>query len=528
MTINRYIFPAAVFVLSSFSCFAQDNSQAAVHINAGTECLQLLKLSEGDSHGNQNVLPNQERGPGSSGGNFSPTAAPGNNDCVNATTLTVNAACVNGTNKEATVQAGENSACQGSITKSVWYKFVATAASMFVEIELTATSGCYLSSAVYSGSCLPSTAVACEDAASGPNLNIHNLTGLNVGTTYYIQVGYTGGMFCGNNNNAGTGADFCIKVGTPQNCASCATPCGPICVYPTTPTVAQVTSTCTAYPLRSRINSGQSKSQCYTFTAVAASFSLQMIINAVGCSGGNVSTFNWQLYHAACGAAVQSGNLSNLNATGLTIGSAYVLCYSWTATCQHNSVYPYIVATSPLPVSWLYFDGKQTEQEVFLKWSTASEINNAYFSIERSRDGVEFESIGHVTGAGTSSQTSTYRYSDIDPQSGVNYYRIVQVDYDGQSTKSGTIAVRYNENFSVKFESNPVEDILQITIKAESSANIRLQVVNDGGETVREFSKHATKGTNRFVIPVDGLTQGMYFLKTECKQGTTWTRFLKL
>src|SRR4030095_6254163 len=224
-------------------------------------------------------------------GPLSPHAIPINDDCANAITLTINAPCVNGSNKESTIQAGENSGCQGAITKSVWYKFVASSTSLYVEVERTASSGCYLSSAVFSGGCLPASILSCEDAAFGPNLNIHNLTGLTIGATYLVQVSYTAGGPCGNNGNANTGADFCIKVGRPVNCGTCASPCGPMCVFATTPTVAQVTATCTQYPLQSRLNAGQIRTQCYTFTAVATSFSLQMIINTVGCGTGNVTTF---------------------------------------------------------------------------------------------------------------------------------------------------------------------------------------------------------------------------------------------
>ena len=194
-----------------------------------------------------------QRGDSNSSGPLSPTAVPVNNDCTNATSLTINAPCVNGTNRESNTQTGEGTSCQGAVTKSVWYKFTATATSLFVEVERTAGSGCYLSSAVYSGSCLPSTSIACEDAAAGPNLNVHNLTGLTINNTYLVQVSYIAGGPCGNNNNASTGADFCIRVGTPQVCNTCNNPCGPICIFPSSPTVAQITSTCTAYDLKARI-----------------------------------------------------------------------------------------------------------------------------------------------------------------------------------------------------------------------------------------------------------------------------------
>ncbi len=464
-------------------------------------------------------------GPGSSN---SPTAIPVNNDCSSAITLTVNAACVTGTNKEATVQTGENTACQGAVSKTVWYKFIASAANMFVEVERTASSGCYLSSAVFSGSCLPTSSISCEDAAGGPNLNIHNLTGLTVGSTYFVHVSYTAGGPCGNNNNSGTGADFCIKAGTPQNCGTCSAPCGPICVFPTAPTVSQVTSSCTAYDLKPRMNSGQTRTQCYTFTATASNFSLQMIINSVGCSGGNVSTFNWQVFPSTCGTAIQSGTLSNLNASGLTIGASYVLCYTWVSTCQHNTVYPYIVATSPLPVELLNFDGRQLDKSIHLNWNTATENGNSHFVIQRSLDGIKFQEIGQQKGSGNSTQTLSYEFTDNEPIKGVNYYKLAQYDFDGGVEYSETIAVKYFENSYIKIESNPVSDVLQVIVQSEKVEYVTFKVVNNFGETINKTSKFTAKGFNIFTIPVDGISKGSYFLKMEALSKTAWAKFIKL
>jgi len=473
----------------------------------------------------QIISTDANRGAASSPGANSPTAIPVNNDCINAISLTVNAACINGTNKEATVQPGESTGCQGTVTKTVWYKFIAANSNMFVEVERTASSGCFLSSAVYSGSCLPSAAISCEDAAGGPNLNIHNLTGLNSGTTYFVQVSYTAGGPCGNNNNAGTGADFCIKAGITQSCTTCNVTCGPICVFNSTPTVAQVTSTCTKYDLKSRLNTGQSKTQCYTFTATASNFSLQMIINSVGCGSG---TFNWQLYPSSCSAVIQSGTLSNLNASGLTIGSAYVLCYTWISTCQHNSVYPYIVATSPLPVELLNFEGRQLDKSILLNWNTASENGNNYFSVQRSADGINFNELSLVKGAGNSTQTVSYEYSDNTPISGINYYRLAQFDFDGKVDYSDMIAVKYFENSLIKVENNPVNDQLHIIVQSEKVEYIKFQIINNLGESGIQTSKFTAKGFNKFSIPVENLSEGVYFVKMESLSRTSWSRFVKL
>lgn len=476
------------------------------------------------------VVPPDPKGNGSSSG-LSLMAIPANNNCANAIGLTVNAPCVNGTNKEATVQSGENYACQGTPTKTVWYKFVATQSSMFVEVERTASSGCYLSSAVYRGTCLPAntTAISCEDAAGGPNLNIHNLTGLTTGSTYLVQVSYRGGTGCGTNSSTSTGADFCIRVGTPVVCNTCGNACGSVCVFPVPPTVAQVITNCTQYPLNPRINAGQSSSQCYTFTALATSFSLQMIINASGCSGGNVSVFNWSLYTPGCAAPVQSGDLTNLNATGLSIGTNYTLCYSWTAVCQHNSVYPYIVATSPLPVNLIHFEGDQSYSAVTLNWITSSEINNAYFSVQRSANGTDFTEIGRVQGNGTTSSMNKYKFVDKNPIPGIAYYKLIQYDYDNTSSASNIIAVKFREAFNIGMGTNPVTDEVQLQINTVKNTSLTVYIMNTQGEQLMQEVLPVLENSKKVSIPVTKLASGSYLMKVTDSSGTTfWLRFVKI
>jgi hypothetical protein len=492
----------------------------------------LAPITETGSNLTDFTLDENDPKANSSGNGLSLLAIPANNNCANATALTINAPCVNGTNKEATVQSGENYACQGTPTKTVWYKFVASQANMFVEVERTASSGCYLSSAVYSGNCLPAsaTAISCEDAAGGPNLNIHNLTGLTVNSTYLIQVSYRGGTGCGNNSSTSTGADFCIRVGTPTICATCGNNCGSVCVFPTTPTVTQVTTNCAQYNLNPRLNAGQSNTQCYTFNAVAANFSLQMIINATGCGmTGNVTAFNWSLYPANCNTPVQSGNLTNLNANGLTMGANYTLCYNWTAACQHNSVYPYIIATSPLPVNLIHFDGDQSYSTVSLNWMTASELNNAYFSVQRSADGKDFTEIGKVHGKGTTSAVNKYKYIDRTPNPGISYYRLIQYDYDNTATPSKIIAVKFREAFNVAIGTNPVETEVQLQINTVKNTELTVFVYNPQGEEVLQQKLPSVSSSEKQTVPVHKLPAGSYIMKvTDTAETVYWLRFVKI
>ena len=98
-----------------------------------------------------------------------------------------------------------------------------------------------------------------------------------------------------------------------------------------------------------------------------------------------------------------------------------------------------------LPVNWLYFEARKSHENAELTWATGSEVNNDRFEIERSRDGIAFQKIGEIMGAGTSSAASYYSFTDDDPFEGSNYYRIRQVDHNGSSELSHVREVAFGD-----------------------------------------------------------------------------------
>ncbi len=96
-----------------------------------------------------------------------------------------------------------------------------------------------------------------------------------------------------------------------------------------------------------------------------------------------------------------------------------------------------------LPIELIFFNSNLNDGVVKLKWSTATEINNDYFNIQHSTDALDFEVIGIVRGAGTSYQIESYEFEYDSPSNGINYFRLQQVDYDGQSTFSPVKSNRF-------------------------------------------------------------------------------------
>lgn len=100
-----------------------------------------------------------------------------------------------------------------------------------------------------------------------------------------------------------------------------------------------------------------------------------------------------------------------------------------------------------LPIHLLSFTGEKVRDDVRLRWSTATEENNDYFTILRSKDGVNFEEVTRVPGSGTSESVREYEEYDRHPYAGLNYYRLLQTDYDGTTSSSETIVVVMDSGF---------------------------------------------------------------------------------
>ena len=111
--------------------------------------------------------------------------------------------------------------------------------------------------------------------------------------------------------------------------------------------------------------------------------------------------------------------------------------------------------SNPLPIELLFFDAQMNGKVVDIFWSTSTEINNDYFTVERSPDAVVFSELAKVKGAGNSSQTLHYNAVDANPLSGISYYRLKQTDFDGNYTYSNIVAIEQSTddilgiNFSV-------------------------------------------------------------------------------
>ncbi|MFT5860247.1 MAG: hypothetical protein ACI865_002355 [Flavobacteriaceae bacterium] len=431
-----------------------------------------------------------------------------NISCATATTLTPGDPCTVG------------SSCSGGSTgagaclytgECAWYEFTATAATMYINIDHTA-GGCHMSSAVYeqSGGSCSMTEISCQSGT--PLDDLHSFTSLSVGTTYYIEICYGAGGPCGD------AVDYCIEVGEPDPpCDDCSTPCGTAEGYLTAPTVATVVADCQTSPFIPELQAGSTNTFCYTFTAGSTSVDFNVIITS-NCGGGNVTNFSWELDNHPCsGGLLQSGDLSSLTFSPVVVGNDYVFCYTFDvpAGCTHSQHCPFFVGALPLlPIELSEFNAEAIEDgSVVLNWITESESDNDYFTIERTQNGILFEEVGVVPGAGTTSEESSYRLVDPNPLKGISYYRLMQTDMSGSFEYSSLVSVEVLGDLNhIVVIPNPIDEtgFFKFDSKIKGSADF---IIRDlfGREVLRE-EYAIDKGLNEISLDAREFGNGVYIV----------------
>lgn len=183
-------------------------------------------------------------------------------------------------------------------------------------------------------------------------------------------------------------------------------------------------------------------------------------------------------------------------------------------------------AATPLPVELTNFTAIKNGNLVDINWQTASEINNDFFIVQKSFDGIYWERLTKINGAGNSYLPINYNYIDYVPCEEGCYYRLKQVDFDGSSVFSKTIKVE-GLNPSTLFGNNihlypnPTTSITTVEFVSESTEMIYLEIHSIEGALVYESRVVCGEGKNKFSINSNGFANGLYFLTLRGMNGKT-------
>ena len=174
----------------------------------------------------------------------------------------------------------------------------------------------------------------------------------------------------------------------------------------------------------------------------------------------------------------------------------------------------------PMPVELTSFTARNKGNGVSLDWSTVQELNNSYFQVEKSVNGTDWTVIAKVNGAGNSQTVKNYNAFDANPVSGINYYRLKQVDFDGNSKYSKTVTVKVDgPKTSVSILTNPFRSTLSVNFNSANSQVVSARLIDITGKQVSLENWSVTSGNVRKDFSTGSLSQGIYILTIRNNSG---------
>lgn len=200
-------------------------------------------------------------------------------------------------------------------------------------------------------------------------------------------------------------------------------------------------------------------------------------------------------------ASAITGNRILFNAIDLTTDGYYTLGLK---------NYP----NTPLPVALVSFTANLNSGKVNLNWTTATEIDNNFFTVQRSNDGINYETVATIKGAGNSNTVLQYGAVDNNPYSGVSYYKLMQTDFDGKQTYFGPVTINNSQNEeSVNVYPNPVSSSDPVFYLSIPEGDEEVSVVVRDIQGREFYSRVIANGQRHELIaisPAQPLAAGMY------------------
>lgn len=230
---------------------------------------------------------------------------------------------------------------------------------------------------------------------------------------------------------------------------------------------------------------------------------------------GNVGAQYWT-------AAWLPNNANIGSAPAVLVGVGAVTANALTIS---NAYTPWVLSslTAPLPVELVNFSSVCNGNSVELNWTTASETNNNYFTVQRSDDGLSFRDIGTVPGSGNTTQMHSYSLTDSEPTSGITYYRLKQTDYNGQSSTTPLIAQEQCGNGNEVVNSFASGEDLVVTIVTPASSEYTINVFDAQGKLIATNLVSANEGSNRYDLSNLFPSVGMYMINVSGASGMQYS-----
>lgn len=215
----------------------------------------------------------------------------------------------------------------------------------------------------------------------------------------------------------------------------------------------------------------------------------------------------------------EKANIDAVTTTGLCTSTNSGTIYSNADLTEFSPFTFGNVGIVVLPVSLVSFDADLIDRKVELTWETVTEMNSDFFTIEKSRDGTNFEFVATVNGAGNHTGILNYFTVDDIPYNGISYYRLKQTDFDGKVTifPMRTIST---DNFSksIAVYPNPVNPNDQITVNFNGLKNeiVTIQISDALGKVYYSTTSKLSKENESCIVQLsENISSGIYFISIE-------------
>lgn len=251
-----------------------------------------------------------------------------------------------------------------------------------------------------------------------------------------------------------------------------------------------------------------------TFSGTNIPSSLYTLQGTLGCNSSASHFFDLP-NNGGVGSVTSQSNVWNSNHDCATASVASLNCYTVNIQISgpgiSNRTVSFTAANTPLPITLIDFNAQVERSDVKLDWSTATETNNDYFTIEKSLDGANWSVVTTVKGAVNSTSRKNYETVDNNPVNGTSYYRLKQTDIDGKFT--------YSDVKSVKFSGSTAVSIFPVP---NAGNTLNFKGIGDAKNTtiiVRDAAGASVFSTTLTSVSVQlpSLKAGLYFISVNNK-----------
>ena len=278
----------------------------------------------------------------------------------------------------------------------------------------------------------------------------------------------------------------------------------------------------------------------FCFTSTMANPTIT--VNGIACNGGAGGAAQFGAFSSCAsitgtaamwnstnffGCAAGSGTVA-LNTAGIAAGQSFIVVVDGTSgdNCRWN-----FLTAGVLPLEMMNFTGYKERSVNILNWTTANEVNNDHFMVEKSLDGTKYETLGKVSSTAKGNQKQSYSFSDERPNSGITYYRLKQIGTDGSETYSQVISItRKDEKFAIhNLFPSPAVQSMTLEFESVATAPVEARIIDSYGRMLKNFRIESVRnGINYFQIDeLSDLSQGMYFLQLSNGSEQILQRFIK-